>query len=95
MKFEWDKKKNESNRQKHGISFDEAKTIFHGPMLTVEDKRKDYDENRKISIGELENGIAALVVVHTDRKNVVRIISARKANKKERGLYYEYLEKKS
>ena len=54
MKFEWDKKKSETNLQKHGISFDEAKTIFNGHVLTIEDKRKEYGEARKITIGELE-----------------------------------------
>ena len=95
MKFEWDKKKDEANLQKHGISFGEAKTIFYGPVLTIEDKRKEYGETRKISIGELERKVAVAVVIHTDRKGKTRIISARIANKKERTLYYEYLKEKS
>jgi uncharacterized DUF497 family protein len=95
MKFEWDKNKSEANLQKHGISFDEAKTIFYGHVLTIEDKRKEYGEARKISIGELEHKIAVAVVIHTDRKGKTRIISARIANKKERTLYYEYLKEKS
>ena len=95
MKFEWDKKKSETNLQKHGISFDEAKTIFNGHVLTIEDKRKEYGEARKITIGELENKIAVVVVIHTDRTGKTRIISARITNKKERTLYYEYLKKKS
>ena len=95
MKFEWGKKKSEINLQKHGISFDEAKTIFNGHVLTIEDKRKEYGEARKISIGELENKIAVDVVIHTDRKGRTRIISARIANKKERTLYYEYFKEKS
>ena len=95
MKFEWDKEKSETNLQKHGISFDEAKTIFNGHVLTIEDKRKEYGKTRRISIGELENKIAVVVVIHTDRKGKTRIISARIANKKERTLYYEYLKKKS
>ena len=95
MKFEWDKEKSETNLQKHGISFDEAKTIFNGHVLTIEDKRKEYGEARKITIGELENKIAVVVVIHTDRTGKTRIISARITNKKERTLYYEYLKKKS
>ena len=95
MKFEWDKKKSETNLQKHGVSFEEAKTIFNGPVLTIEDKRKEYGETRKISIGELEGGITVVIVIHTNRKGKTRIISARIANKKERTLYYEYLQEKS
>ena len=95
MKFEWDKKKSETNLHKHGISFEEAKTIFNGPVFTFEDQRKEYGETRRISIGELENGITVVVVIHTDRKGKTRIISARIANKKERALYYEYLKEKS
>ena len=95
MKFEWDKKKDEANLQKHGIRFDEAKSIFYGPVFTIEDKRKEYGESRKITIGELERKIAVAVVIHTDRKGKTRIISARIANKKERTLYYEYLKEKS
>ena len=95
MKFEWDKNKSEANLQKHGISFDEAKTIFYGYVLTIKDRRKEYGETREISIGELEYKIAVAVVIHTDRKGKTRIISARIANKKERTLYYEYLKEKS
>lgn len=94
MKFEWDKKKNEVNLLKHGIGFEEAKLIFNGPVLTREDKRHVYGETRKTSIGEIEK-IIVVVVVHTKRGENMRIISARKANKKERSLYYEYLKKES
>ena len=94
MKFEWDKKKNEINLQKHGISFEEAKLIFNGPVLTSEDRKHSYGEVRKISVGEIEN-IVVVVVIHTKRGDNVRLISARKVNKKERELYYGYLKKKS
>lgn len=95
MEFEWDKNKSEANLQKHGISFDEVKAIFCGPVLTTHDKRKEYGETREISIGELKGGIAVAIVIHTNRQGKTRIISARIANKKERTLYYEYLKKKS
>lgn len=94
MEFEWDTKKSKLNLLKHGISFEEAKEIFHGSVFTAEDRRKDYGEMRFTSIG-LISGVAVLVVIHTDRKGRTRIISARKANEKERGLYYEYLKEKS
>ena len=94
MKFEWDKKKNEINLQKHGISFEEATLIFSGPVFTAEDKRHSRGEIRRISIGEVEK-IIVVVVVHTKRGESTRIISARKANKKERSLYYEDLKKEN
>ena len=94
VEYEWDSKKSKLNLLKHGISFEEAKEIFQGSVFTAEDRRKDYGEKRFISIGSI-SGIAVLVVVHTDRKGRTRIISARKANEKERGLYYEYLKAKS
>ena len=90
MKFEWDISKNDINFGKHGIRFEEAKEIFSGTVLTAIDDRSDYGEIRKISIGEA-GGVIVIVVVHTDRRDVKRIISARRANKKERGKYYEYL----
>ena len=93
MLFEWDEHKNKLNFQKHSISFEEGLEIFKGTVFTLEDNRKDYGEKRKISIGAIENIIIA-VVVHTKRKDKVRIISARLANKTERKLYYEYLKEK-
>ena len=94
MGFEWDKKKNEINLQKHEISFEDAELIFDGPVLASEDKRHSHAEVRIISIGEIKK-VAVVIVVHTKRGENIRIISARKANKKERNLYYEYLKKKS
>jgi uncharacterized protein len=94
MLFEWDSKKDALNRKKHGISFKEACEIFRGPALTAEDTRQDYGEVRLISIGALA-GIVVVVVVHTDRDGRVRIISARKANRKERRKYHDYLKKKT
>ena len=60
--------------------------LFDGPVLTWADDWDDYGEMREISIGLLD-GIAALVVAHTDRGDVTRIISARRALKQERRLY--------
>jgi uncharacterized protein len=94
MAFEWDSKKDALNRKKHGISFNEACEIFQGPVLTAEDTRQDYGEVRLVSIGALA-GLVVVVVVHTDRDGRVRIISARKANRKERRKYHGYLKKKT
>ena len=93
MLFEWNEHKNKLNFQKHGISFEEASEIFKGAVFTLEDSRKDYGEKRDVSIGAVEN-VIIVVVVHTKRKDKVRIISARLANKTERKLYYEYLKEK-
>ena len=94
MEFEWDKNKDRLNITKHGISFEQAKSIFDNVVLTNEDKRHDYGEVRKISIGEL-SGFVVIVIVYTKRGNKTRIISARKANKKERQSYYAHTRKKS
>ena len=90
MRFEWDENKNQQNRQKHGISFEEAKEIFSGIVFTSVDRRFDYDEIREVSIGTLQ-GFVIVTVAHTERNGKVRLISARKATPKERRQYYEYL----
>lgn len=90
MKFEWDENKNQQNRQKHGISFEEAKEIFSGIVFTSVDRRFDYDEIREVSIGTIQ-GFVIVTVAHTERKGKTRLISARKATPKERRQYYEYL----
>ena len=90
MRFEWDEIKNAENRSKHGISFEEAIEIFDGIVFTRIDYRFDYGETREISIGAIQ-GFVIVVVVHTERQEATRIISARKATKKERRQYYEYL----
>lgn len=90
MEFEWDENKNRQNRNKHGISFEEAKEIFDGIIFTAIDDRYDYGEIREISIGAIQ-GIVIVTVAHTERKGKIRLISARKATPKERRTYYEYL----
>jgi uncharacterized DUF497 family protein len=92
MEFVWDDAKDEANLRKHGISFDEAKLIFDGPVLTRVDDRADYGEIREISLGLLSPD-APLMVVHTARDEKTRLISARKANRQERKIYYGYLER--
>lgn len=91
MKFEWDERKNYLNILKHGISFENAKAVFAGFTVDILDDRFDYGETRKISIGTLA-GVAILAVVHTDREGTCRIISARKANRKERKKYEEEIQ---
>ena len=92
MYFEWDENKNQSNIAKHGIGFARAVRIFEGPTFDWADDRKDYGEKRTISIGLIE-GILVIVVVHTDREGVIRIISARPAKRSERRRFDENIPK--
>lgn len=87
MLFEWDKTKCEINLQKHGIDFANVTELFTHPHLIKEDIRHNYGEKRWITIGKMREII--VVMVFTLRENNIRIISARKANKKEEGVYYE------
>ena len=90
MEFEWDEAKNQANIRKHGVRFEIAKRIFDRPVLTSPDRRKNYGEDRCVSIGQA--GHAALIVAtHTRRDGRIRLISARPASRKERKLYYEQI----
>jgi len=91
--FEWDTDKAKRNIETHGVSFDEASTTFKDTLsLTVHDPLHSDKEDRFILIGSsIKNRL--LVVVHTERGNKIRIISARKATKKERKKYEENAER--
>lgn len=87
FQFEWDYQKAERNMRKHGISFDEAVTVFSDPLaLTFLDTDHSETEDRSRTYG-ISNQGRLLVVVHTDRRNHLRIISARKATRYEKNLY--------
>ena len=88
MEFEWDEAKNQTNIRKHGIGFETAKRIFEGPVATSPDRRRDYGEDRNISIGRVESR-ALIVVAHTERRGRIRLISARPASRNERKAYHE------
>ncbi len=82
MIFEWDEAKNIANIRKHGIDFNDIPEIFSHPILTLLDNPGDHDEDRWIGIGLLLGFVG--VVIYTERKdNVIRIISARKATRRE------------
>ena len=91
MEFEWDEEKNAINRRKHRLSFEEAIHIFAGPVWTRSELESDGGEYREISIGMLP-GSSVLVVVHTERGSLTRMISARKATRRERIDYFGYLQ---
>jgi uncharacterized DUF497 family protein len=89
--FQWDEKKNKANIQKHKISFEEAKTVFFDENARViPDPEHSLNEERHIILG-YSIKLKILVVVHTYRENdeIIRIISARRATKRERTFYSE------
>lgn len=89
MKFEWDEDKAFRNEGKHGVSFDEATTVFADTLaLTGRDPDHSVGEHRYITFG-MSSARRLLVVSHTDRGQTVRIISARIALRKERRIYEE------
>jgi uncharacterized DUF497 family protein len=89
LRFEWDEKKNAQNRRKHGVSFEEAQTVFFDEQaLLIADPDHCEDEERFILLG-LSGRVRTLVVCHCYRRReeVIRIISARRANREERQRY--------
>ena len=89
MQFEWNPDKANLNLKKHGVSFNEASTVFNDPLsLTFPDPDHSYGEDRYVIIG-LSGANRILVVSHTDRADSIRIISAREATRKEQR-FYEY-----
>jgi uncharacterized DUF497 family protein len=89
MDFEWDPDKAASNQNKHGVSFHEAATVFGDPLaITYYDPDHSEDEDRYLTFGMSNEG-NVLVVSHTDRGDSTRIISARRATRKEKKSYEE------
>ena len=89
MKFEWDPAKAARNLELHGVSFQQASTVFGDPLAaTVADPGHSAEEARFITMGFSASG-GLLVVVHTDREDRIRIISARAASRGERKKYEE------
>ncbi len=87
MEFEWDPKKAAHNLHKHGIDFSEAGTVFDDSLsVTYRDPDHSINEERYIIIG-LSSQNRLLIVAHTDRNEVTRIISARETTGRERKLY--------
>lgn len=93
MIFEWDEKKNRSNFRKHGFTFADAMRVFEDIHAATYRDRWEDDEERWHTVGRFEAAI--LLIVHTieetiDEEEKIRIISARKANRRERSLYYPH-----
>ena len=84
MRFEWDPEKAKQNLEKHGVSFEEALTVFFDPLsATFDDPDHSVGEYRNITIGLSSHG-RLLVVAHTEKKESLRIISARPVTTHER-----------
>lgn len=87
MNFEWDESKVDANLKKHGVSFEEAATVFDNPMAVIfDDEAHSIDEQREIVIGHSRKN-RLLLVSFTERSNSIRIISDRLATRKEREDY--------
>ena len=87
MKFEWDEDKNKTNKKKHKISFETAAHVFDDPQcIEMYDFEHSNDEDRFIAIGKVGD---VLFVVFTERRESLRLISARLATNAERSLYYD------
>ena len=88
IEFEWDEAKARSNVRKHGVNFDDATTAFYDALsVTIPDPDHSVDESRFLLMGMTLTG-RLVVVSHTDRGRRIRIISARRANRRE-GASYE------
>jgi len=91
MRFEWDPAKDKANRAKHGLSFEETGELFKSDVeyLEIYDEEHSEEEDRFIAIGPIRRGV--IVVAYTEREDdVLRIVSARMASKKERQVFEEF-----
>lgn len=87
LKFEWDDAKAQANLAKHGVSFEEAASVFGDPLaLTFPDPDHSIGEKRWLTFGVSQTD-RLLMVVNIERSHSIRIISARKATRHERGIY--------
>jgi len=90
LKFEWNANKANLNEKKHGVSFEEASSVLSDLLsITINDPLHREDEERWVTIGQ-SNKRRTLVVVHTERGDAIRIISARLANTHEQNRYENY-----
>ena len=95
LRFEWDERKEATNRRKHGVSFEEAESVFSDEhALFLPDPDHSDDEDRFILLG-LSSALRALVVCHCYRlgEDIIRLISARKAMRPERAEYNRRLKR--
>ena len=88
LRFEWDARKNGANKRKHGVSFEEARTVFYDDDALLREDEPDQGEDRFVLLG-MSASARTLLVCHCYREEdeLIRIISARKANRNERRQY--------
>ena len=89
LRFDWDARKNAANKRKHGVSFEEARTVFYDDRaLLIADPDEKDDDDRFVLLG-ISAALRMLVVCHCyrEKESLIRMISARKANRKEREDY--------
>ena len=89
MRYSYDPEKKASNLKKHGLDFDDARSVIEsGDAVTFEDRRFDYGEVRYLTLGLLDGEVVIIATAETDK--TIRIISMRKAVKNEQKIFYEY-----
>lgn len=82
LTFEWDPRKAEENSRKHGVGFEESRRAFGDPTgITIADTRFEYGEDRFVRFGKVHGRLH--IIVYAEREGAIRLISARKANKRE------------
>ena len=84
--FVWDESKRLRNLRKHGIDFADAEGVFRGFTVTAEDDRERYGEQRFLTLGQLGDQVVS--IAHTERGDVIRLISIRKATRHEARFYF-------
>ncbi|MCL4863138.1 MAG: BrnT family toxin [Caldilineaceae bacterium] len=89
MRFTWHELKRQATLQRRGLDFAEVEQVFAGPTFTFEDDRKDYGEQRWVTLGVLR--AVVVVIVHTETKDEIRVISMRRADRDEQQLFFSNL----
>jgi len=87
MRFSWDEVKRQSNASEHGLDFADAPRVFEGVTYTFEDDRFSYGERRFVTLGLLDGMVVS--VVHTESPRLIRVISFRKATKREQTIFFD------
>lgn len=86
MRFTWDETKRQANLNTYGLDFADAQHVFAGPLVLVDDSRRDYGEQRMVGIGLLD--VLVVLIVHIESEQEIRIISMRKATSDETDLFF-------
>ena len=90
MRFTWSERKRAVNLKNHGLDFVDAPRIFEGATYTFEDDRFDYGEQRFETLGLLAG--VPVSIVHTESEDEIRVISFRKATKREADIYFQQVQ---